>query len=190
MLPTYICLNNVTLQHWKYHWKLVRKHQWERLTFSFSWASFTVLPSFFFLQLCPSFLKYLSTFLSKRKSEPPRRAQDFCQFTEDKKNSTKLLSKRNTQIFFISYTGQSKHIMCRSIQDIIKSKVGYNSLFNIVVVSYSQPKEHFCNQNWSKSAENITGRSVGRLWRNMKLLMVPKNLTDLSRPQPPVLCFW
>jgi hypothetical protein len=40
-------------------------------TLSLSWASFTVFPSFFFLQLWPSFLKYLSTFRSKRKSEPP-----------------------------------------------------------------------------------------------------------------------
>lgn len=48
------------------------------LTLSLSWASFTVFPSFFFLQLWPSFLKYRSTFRSKRKSDPPK-INDVCQ---------------------------------------------------------------------------------------------------------------
>jgi hypothetical protein len=42
------------------------------LTFNLSWASLTVFPSFFFLQLWPSFLKYLNTFRSDKKSEPPK----------------------------------------------------------------------------------------------------------------------
>jgi len=45
-------------------------------TFSLSCASLTVFPSFFFLQLWPSFLKYLSTFRSNKKSEPPNAKEE------------------------------------------------------------------------------------------------------------------
>lgn len=59
---------NFFVQHSRYWFSFKIKYL---LTFSFSWASLTVLPSFFFLQLCPSFLKYLSTLRSNRKREPP-----------------------------------------------------------------------------------------------------------------------
>lgn len=49
---------------------LIQTAQFLAPTLSLSWASLTVFPSLFFLQLCPSFLKYLKTLRSKRKSEP------------------------------------------------------------------------------------------------------------------------
>lgn len=42
-----------------------------QITFNFSWASWTVLPSFFFFQLWPSLRKFRTTLRSYRTTVPP-----------------------------------------------------------------------------------------------------------------------
>lgn len=102
--------------------------QIEQHTFSFSWASLTVFPSFFFLHLWPSLRKYLSALRSKRNKDPAVSEEHQVTLCRGKK-SQKTTGRNNTSIENAKATSHLSNIWASSIEvnTILMRKVPKNN---------------------------------------------------------------